>query len=130
MSSTVFEEARGPYRISTDKQLLEIPFIHRFLSHEAAWAQGIPRHVVERSIQNLLCFGIYEEARQVRFARVITDYSTLTDLVDWLAWALLSPGARCLGAPRSSRGAECVASAHEEPDGGPSAPSVTKGHND
>jgi GNAT superfamily N-acetyltransferase len=38
--------------------------------------------VVERAIENSLCFGGFVDGRQVAFARVITDYATFANLVD------------------------------------------------
>ena len=53
--------------ISTEKSLLDVAMIHRYLSEESYWAKGIPRQVVERSIENALCFGAYEDGKQVGF---------------------------------------------------------------
>ena len=49
--------------------------IHRYLSEESYWAKNIPRRIVERSIENALCFGAYEGHTQVGFARVVTDFA-------------------------------------------------------
>jgi GNAT superfamily N-acetyltransferase len=38
--------------------------------------------VVTRSLAHSLCFGIYDGARQVGFARVISDYATYAYLAD------------------------------------------------
>jgi len=64
------------YEISTDKKKLELSMIHNFLANESYWAKGIPFEVMERSIANSLCFGVYHQGRQVGFARVVTDYAT------------------------------------------------------
>jgi len=69
-------------QISTDLARLDVPMIYRFLSEQSTWAVGIGRDVVERSIDNSLCFGAYLDGRQVAFARVITDYATFANLVD------------------------------------------------
>jgi GNAT superfamily N-acetyltransferase len=37
---------------------------------------------VDRSIDGALCFGLYEDGRQVAFARVITDRATFAYLAD------------------------------------------------
>ena len=69
--------------ISTDKSLLQIDVIHSYLSGESYWAEHIPRDLVEKSVENSLCFGIYEEnGQQVGFARVITDFATFAYLAD------------------------------------------------
>ena len=64
------------YTISTEKKRLDLGMIHDFLSNESYWAKGIPLDVVKRSIENSLCFGVYDTDKQVGFARVITDYAT------------------------------------------------------
>jgi GNAT superfamily N-acetyltransferase len=68
--------------ISTEKSLLDVPMIHRYLSEESYWAKGIPRDFVERSIENALCFGAYEDGKQVGFARVVTDFAVFAYIGD------------------------------------------------
>ena len=70
------------FQVSTDRTRLDIPMIYRFLSENSTWAVGISRTVVERSIENSLCFGGYLDGRQIAFARVITDYATTAHLAD------------------------------------------------
>lgn len=70
------------FQISTARTELDVPLIHRFLSEQSSWAIGIPRTVVERAIENSLCFGGYVDGRQVAFARVVTDFATFGNLVD------------------------------------------------
>ena len=76
-----WRSTRGAYSISTDPSLLDRPLIHAFLSG-SYWAGGIPRETVDRSIEGALCFGVYEGASQVGFARVITDRATFAYLAD------------------------------------------------
>jgi GNAT superfamily N-acetyltransferase len=70
------------FQISTDRSQLDVPVIYRFLSEQSTWAVGIPRAVVDRALDNSLCFGGYLDGRQVAFARVISDYATFANLVD------------------------------------------------
>jgi GNAT superfamily N-acetyltransferase len=72
---------KGTYEISTDTACFDVDLIHEFLS-TTYWAQGRPRELVERSIRNSLCFGAFEGARQVGFARVITDRAVFGYLAD------------------------------------------------
>lgn len=44
-------------RVSTDKSELDISLIYGFLSEQSTWARGIPRALVERAMENSLCFG-------------------------------------------------------------------------
>ena len=69
-------------RISTDPAKLDVALIHRFLSQQSAWARGIPRELVERSLRHSLCFGGFLGDAQIAFARVVTDYTTYGNLVD------------------------------------------------
>lgn len=73
---------RGGYLISTDTELLDLDVIHRFLSEDSYWAPGVAREVVERSIENSICFGLYDASTQVGFARVITDRAAFAYLAD------------------------------------------------
>jgi N-acetylglutamate synthase-like GNAT family acetyltransferase len=69
-------------QISTDRAELDVPLIYRFLSEQSTWAVGVSRAVVDRAIENSLCFGGYIDGRQVAFARVVTDFATFGNLVD------------------------------------------------
>jgi GNAT superfamily N-acetyltransferase len=68
--------------ISTDRSRLDIAYIHRYLSEKCYWSIGRSRAVVEKSIANSLCFGVYDGDRQMGFARVVTDYATFAWLCD------------------------------------------------
>jgi GNAT superfamily N-acetyltransferase len=77
-----FEQERQGLVLSTDPRRLDVDAIHRYLSEESYWARGIPRDVVARSLEHSLCFGVFDEGRQVAFARVITDRATYAYLCD------------------------------------------------
>jgi GNAT superfamily N-acetyltransferase len=77
-----FERSVDGFLISSDAARLDLGVIHDFLSTQSYWAEGIPREVVARSIANSLCFGIYDGARQIGFARVISDYARFAYLAD------------------------------------------------
>ncbi len=73
---------RGEYLINTDRSCLDVVLIHNFLSNESYWAVGRSVEVVKRSLDHSLCFGIYRNAEQVGFARVVTDFATFAWLAD------------------------------------------------
>jgi GNAT superfamily N-acetyltransferase len=75
------EQRRGNYLISTDPARLDLAVIHDFLTN-SYWAKGIPLTTVRKSIEHSLCFGVYDENRQVGLARVVTDYATFAYLAD------------------------------------------------
>lgn len=84
---------RGEYLITTDRSRLDVDLIHNFLSTQTYWAVGRGIEVVQRTIDNSLCFGIYRETEQVGFARVVTDFATFA----WLADVFVVPEHRGRG---------------------------------
>jgi len=77
-----YEIRRDDWLISDDATLLDRAMIHQFLSERSYWAKGIPREILERSLEHSLCFGVYQAGRQVGFARVVTDRATFAWLAD------------------------------------------------
>lgn len=77
----IFERFRDAFAVSTNPTRLDLDAIHAFLS-TSYWAEGIPRELLARALQNSLCFGLYEGTRQVGLARVITDSATFAYLCD------------------------------------------------
>ncbi|HEX3624220.1 MAG TPA: GNAT family N-acetyltransferase [Verrucomicrobiae bacterium] len=77
-----YEIAEGDIVISDDQTRLDIPLIHTFLSERSYWAKDVPIDIVERSIRNSLCFGMFKEKKQIGFARVVTDCATFAWLAD------------------------------------------------
>ena len=77
----ITEHRRGRFVISTDRDRLDLDVVHGFLTG-SYWAKGIPREIVVRSIENSLCFGVYDDGKQVGFARVISDYATYAYIAD------------------------------------------------
>lgn len=77
----IFEEKKENFLISTDKAKLDINAVHNYLTN-SYWAEGIPLETVKKSIQNSDCFGVYENDKQVGFARVISDNATIGYLGD------------------------------------------------
>jgi GNAT superfamily N-acetyltransferase len=77
-----YEITAGGIVISDDKSRLDVATVHAFLSGRSYWAKGVPIEIVERSIRNSLCFGMFKTGRQIGFARVVTDFSTFAWLAD------------------------------------------------
>jgi GNAT superfamily N-acetyltransferase len=75
------EWRRDEYTISTEQTRIDYDVVYDFL-RASYWAQNIPFEVVRRSIENSLCFGLYEAKKQIGFARVITDSATFAYLCD------------------------------------------------
>ncbi len=85
----VIRQGMGPitvrkddFEISTDRRKLVLKVIHDFLANRSYWARDIPLRVVKKSIENSLCFGMYDREDQIGFARVVTDFATFAYLGD------------------------------------------------
>jgi len=76
---------RGPFFVSDEPGALELDVVHGYLTR-SYWSPGISRELVRRSLENSLAFGVHRRepapARQVGFARVITDRATFAYLAD------------------------------------------------
>ena len=73
---------RGEHRVTTDIETFDFDVIHHYLSTVAYWSPGVPRETVERAARHSLAFGLLEGARQIGYARVITDTATFAYLAD------------------------------------------------
>jgi len=91
----LLEAARNGFTISTDRQRLDIAAVHTYLTR-SYWAEGISAALVAKSIRGSLCFGLYDaSAKQIGFARVVTDGATFAYLCD--VYVLESARGRGLG---------------------------------
>jgi len=91
VSGKIFEEfkfekkcmnlKKGKYSIVTDNSKMDIKMIHGFLSR-SYWAENIPIETVQRSIEGSLCFGVFDNEKQIGFARLVTDRATFAYLAD------------------------------------------------
>ncbi len=71
------------YSISTDKSKLDVVAIHDYLCHRSYWAKGRSIERVKQSIENSICFGMYDENdNMLGFARVLTDKVVFAYLMD------------------------------------------------
>jgi GNAT superfamily N-acetyltransferase len=77
----IFERRRDHFCISTDPARLDLQAVHAYLSR-AYWSEGIPIDTVAKAIEGSLCFGLFDGARQIGLARVITDKATFAYLCD------------------------------------------------
>ncbi len=86
----------GPddYVVSTSADRVDVAFVCAALA-ASYWAQHRPRAVIEASLRNSLCFGVYERigGRQVGFARVVTDGATFS----WVCDVIIDEGHRKRG---------------------------------
>jgi len=75
------EWSRDGFMITTHPARIDRAAAHAFLT-ESYWARGVPRDIVDRSIDGSLCFALFDGPRQIGFARVITDRATFGYLAD------------------------------------------------
>ncbi len=75
------EYKRDNFTISDDASRLDVDAICDFLSR-SYWANKRPRDLIEKSIQHSLNFGVYDNSKQIGFARVVTDRSVFAYLCD------------------------------------------------
>lgn len=68
--------------ITTDRSKMDIVAIHDFLTNYSGWSNNIPFDRVKTSIDNSLNFGLFHKDKQIGFARVISDFSTIAYLGD------------------------------------------------
>ncbi|WP_217593690.1 GNAT family N-acetyltransferase [Cohnella sp. GbtcB17] len=82
------------YRFSDDKTLLQMDRILNWLA-DSYWANERSSGQIERSIEQSMCIGAYEEGsdRQAGFMRIITDYATFA----WVCDVIVDPGERGKG---------------------------------
>jgi GNAT superfamily N-acetyltransferase len=59
----------------------QVERIQYFLS-KSYWANQRGRDIIELSIKNSLCYGIYRNGEQIGFARAVTDMATMYWLAD------------------------------------------------
>ena len=76
------EWRRDGYEVSDERSRLDRAAVHRFIAEESYWAAGIPQGVMDKAIDNSLCFGLFRGDAQVGFARVVTDRATFGYLCD------------------------------------------------
>ncbi len=81
------------FLISTDQSLLDMDVIYNYLDKDSYWSKGIPYDKLERAVRNSLSFGVYHNAVQIGFARVVTDKATFGYLAD----VFILPGYRKQG---------------------------------
>ncbi len=72
---------KGSYTVSDDKDRLDLFYIVPALQ-QSYWAAGRSREVVEESIAHSVCLGLYNDERQIGFARAVTDKCTFAWVCD------------------------------------------------
>jgi ribosomal protein S18 acetylase RimI-like enzyme len=70
-------------QLDDDPGRVDVDAVHDYLANESYWAKGRPRAVVERLVREAQrVVGLYDNGRQVGFARAFTDGVSLVYLAD------------------------------------------------
>jgi GNAT superfamily N-acetyltransferase len=77
-----YETHENGLLISDNPARLDRALIFDFLRNRSYWAQEVTREILDRSVENSLCFGVYLDGKQIGFARVVTDFATFAWLAD------------------------------------------------
>ena len=76
-----YSVTKNEFNISTDKNKINLDYVHQFLT-QSYWSPGTSMQIVKKAMEGSLCFGVYENNKQVGYARVITDTATFAYLAD------------------------------------------------
>jgi ribosomal protein S18 acetylase RimI-like enzyme len=69
--------------LDDDPGRIDVAAVHAFLANQSYWAEGRPYEVVERLVREAQrVVGLYDDRRQVGFARAFTDGVSLVYLAD------------------------------------------------
>ena len=81
MPQTFQEYHKDNFLVSTDPARLDLEAIWSFLSR-AYWATDRSQEEIARSLQNSLCFGLFDGAKQIGLMRVVSDMTIFAYLCD------------------------------------------------
>ena len=70
------------FRISTDIREMDVDLVHEYLSKQSYWAKGRGKEEVIKSMENSICFAVFDGNAQIGFARLVTDYVVFAWLMD------------------------------------------------
>jgi ribosomal protein S18 acetylase RimI-like enzyme len=69
--------------LDDDVARIDVDAVHEYLANESYWATGRPREVVERLVREAQrVVGLYDNGKQIGFARAFTDGVSLVYLAD------------------------------------------------
>jgi predicted GNAT family acetyltransferase len=70
------------YELSSDRERLDLPRVHHWLSTDAYWAMGRSEDRMRAAVEGSEPYGIYLDSEQVAVARVVTDGTIFAYLCD------------------------------------------------
>lgn len=69
------------YVISDDKRRIDVQTVLDFLA-SSYWASKRSPEKIKKSIENSVCYGVYDKDKMIAFARIVTDGATMYYLCD------------------------------------------------
>jgi GNAT superfamily N-acetyltransferase len=79
----VRRELPGGFEVDDDRGRIDVDAVHDFVSNHSYWAPGRPRDEQERLVREAQrVVGVYDEDRQIGFARAVSDGASVTYLAD------------------------------------------------
>lgn len=69
------------FRISTDKNEISADFVYNYL-RRSYQSKSRNYQEIRKSMENSLCFGLFHGKKQIGFARIVSDLSTIYMLSD------------------------------------------------
>ncbi len=83
---------KDEYVISDDRTKVDIAKVIELLS-DTYWASNRPPELISKSIENSICFSIFQNKAQIGFGLVVTDYAVFA----WIADIIIHPEHRGKG---------------------------------
>lgn len=81
MNDRIVEDRRGDLLLSSDRSRIAVdPLLAMLVASH--WGGAMTRRMLERAIENSVCVGVYDDHRQLAFARAVTDLATYAYLTD------------------------------------------------
>ena len=75
------EWRNGNFILTDDAERVNIDTVHQMLK-DTYWASERTRDTVEKTVANSMCFSLLSGDRQIGFARVVSDYATVSYIAD------------------------------------------------
>lgn len=75
------EWSKQSYSVSDDVKLMDIDRIYQLLLN-TYWASNRTKKEIEKSMNHSMSFGLYDEGKQIGFARVVMDYTVFSWIMD------------------------------------------------
>lgn len=75
------EIKESEYIITDDITKIKLDAVCKLL-RQSHWAKDRPKEIIEGTIKNSLCFGMFNNDIQVGFARVVSDYNVYSLISD------------------------------------------------